>query len=166
MSNPNTDIIILNALGNILLPGTRMAELQAAISPSPQKFYVQQKFSLTQGKQFPALHLASGAQSYHRISTNHYEGSLLAIVEYYDKWTSQANQHDTIRANIAADLEIMKSNVSKNESLVYNNVNHSTSIPRITLSPYKGEIDESAAPLKLIYRTMELEISIPPYDEM
>src|SRR5579885_3673305 len=112
MSNPNTDIVVLNALGNVLLPGTRMASLQAAITPSPKKFYVQQKFALTQGKQFPALHLSSGSQSYHRISTNHYEGTLLAIVEYYDKWTSQSSQHDTIRANIAADLEIMKSNVS------------------------------------------------------
>jgi hypothetical protein len=165
MANPNTDIVVLNALGNVLLPGTRMATLQAAISGA-QKFYVQRKFALTQGKQFPALHLSSGSQSYHRISTNHYEGTLLAIVEYYDKWTSQASQLDTIRANIAADLEIMKSNVSKNENLIYNNVAYSVSIPRITLSPYKGEIDESAAPLKLIYRTMELDISIPPYDEM
>jgi hypothetical protein len=165
MSNPNTDIVVLNALGNVLLAGTRMATLQAAISGAT-KFYVQQKFALTQGKQFPALHLSSGSQSYHRISTNHYEGTLLAIVEYYDKWTSQSSQLDTIRANIAADLEIMKSNVSKNENLVYNNVSYAVSIPRITLSPYKGEIDESAAPLKLIYRTMELDISIPPYDEM
>lgn len=167
MANPNTDIVILNALGNVLLANTRMAMLQAAISPTPPKFYVQKKFEMTQGPQFPALHLSSGSQSYNRISPNHYEGTLLAIVEYYDKWTSQPSQHDEIRANIAADLEIMKSNVSKNEGLIGSgHVQQSRAIPRITLSPYKGEFDESAAPLKLIYRTMELLISIPPYDEI
>jgi len=166
MSNPNTDIVILNALGNILLVGTRLATLQAAVSPTPKAFYVQQKFLMSQGM-FPALQLSSGHQAYHRISTNHYEGDIIAIVEYYDKWTSQTSQHDAIRANIAADLEIMKSNAGKNEDLVYNNVNHTTSIPRITLSPYRGEFDTETVPgQKLIYRTMELSISIPPYDEM
>jgi len=144
-----------------------MATLQAALSPSPPKFYVQEKYEMSQGPQWPALHLSSGHQSYRRISTSHYDGALLAIVEYYDKWTSQASQHDDIRANIAADLEIMKSNASKNEDLVYNSINHSTSIPRITLSPYRGEFDIETVPgQKLIYRTMELSISIPPYDEM
>jgi hypothetical protein len=167
MSNPNTDIVILNALGTVLLPNTRMATLQAALTPNPPAFYVQQKYEMTQGPQWPALHLSAGSQSYHRLSPNHYEGTLLAIVEYYDKWTSQASQHDVIRANIAADLEIMKSNVSKNEGLIGSgHVQQSRGIPRITLSPYKGEFDESAAPLKLIYRTMELTISIPPYDEI
>lgn len=166
MSNPNTDIVILNALGPILLPNTRLAALQAAVSPTPTPFYVQEKFEMSKGM-FPALHLSSGQQSYIRKSTNHYEGVLLAIIEYYDKWTSQPSQHDAIRANIAADLEVMKSNVSKNEDLVYNNVAHSTSIPRITLSPYRGEFDTETIPgQKLIYRTMELSISIPPYDEM
>lgn len=165
MSNPNTDIVILTALGNVLLPGTRLATLQAVVTPMPKPFYVQDVFEMSKGM-FPAIHLSSGSQSHHRISTNHYEGELLAIVTYYDKWTSQTKTNDAIRANIAADLEIMKSNVSKNESLMYNNVAYSVSIPRITLSPYKGEFEENVAPLKLVYRTMELEISIPPYDEM
>ena len=166
MSNPNTDIVVLTALGNILLSGTRLATLQAAVSPSPTKFYVQQKFKMSQGM-FPALHLSVGHQGYRRISTNHYEGTLIAIVEYYDKWTSQPSQHDDIRANIAADLEIMKSNAGKNEDLIYNNINHSPSITAITLSPYRGEFDTETVPgQKLIYRTMELTISIPPYDEM
>lgn len=166
MANPNTDSVILNALGNILLPNTRLASLQAAVSPTPMPFYVQQKFKMSQGM-FPALHLWAGIQSYKRLSTNHYDGVLLAIVEYYDKWTSQPSQHDVIRANIAADLEIMKSNAGKNEDLVFLNVNRSTSIPRMTLSPYRGEFDEETVPgQKLIYQTLELSISIPPYDEM
>jgi hypothetical protein len=166
MSNPNTDIVILTALGNVLLANTRLATLQAAVSPTPMPFYVQQKFKMSQGM-FPALHLSSGIQSYNRLSTNHYGGNLLAIVEYYDKWTSQAATNDAIRANIAADLEIMKSNAGKNEDLVFLNVSRSTSIPRMTLSPYRGEFDEETVPgQKLIYRTLELSISIPPYDEM
>jgi hypothetical protein len=166
MANPNTDIVVLTALGNVLLPGTRLASLQAAVSPLPTKFYVQQKFKMSQGM-FPALHLSAGHQEYQRISTSHYEGTLIAIVEYYDEWTSQPLQHDDIRANIAADLEIMKSNAGKNEDLVYGNINHSTSITTITLSPYRGEFDTETVPgRKLIYRTMELTISIPPYDEM
>lgn len=167
MANPNTDIVILTALGNVLLPGTRLASLQAAVSPPPPKsFYVQQKFEMSKGM-FPALHLSAGIQSYNRLSTNHYGGVLLAIVEYYDKWTSQPSQHDVIRANIAADLEIMKSNAGKNEDLVFLNVSRSVSIPRMTLSPYRGEFDEETVPgQKLIYRTLELSISIPPYDEM
>jgi hypothetical protein len=167
MSNPNTDVVILNALGAILLPGTRLATLQASVSPTPTPFYVQEKFEMSKGM-FPALHLSSGVQPYHKLSTNHWEGTLLAIVEYYDKWTSQPSQHDAIRANIAADLEIMKSNVSKDEGLIGSgHVQQSRSISRITLSPYKGEFDNETIPgQKLIYRTMELSISIPPYDEI
>jgi hypothetical protein len=116
---------------------------------------------------FPALHLSSGLQSYKQISTNHYDGNLLAIVAYYDKWTSQSSQHDVIRANIAADLEVMKSNAAKKAGLIGSgHTQQSQAITRITLSPYTGEFDETIAPFKLIYRTMELSISIPPYDEI
>lgn len=166
MSNPNTDIVVLTALGNVIWQGTALAAMQALQTPTPPKFYVQNKYAMSQGS-FPAIHLSAGPQVHRRISTNHYIGTLAALVEYYDRWDAQPNTIDTIRATIAADLEIMRSNAAKNEGLVYNNINHSTAIPQISLSAYKGEIDGETVPgQKLVYRTMTLSISIPPYDEM
>lgn len=164
MANPNTDNVVLTALGNVIWPNTSLATMQALQMPTPPKFYVHNKFQMSQGS-FPAIHLSAGTQVYRELGPQ-YQGTLLAIVEYYDRWDSQPNTIDAIRAAIAADLEIMKSNAGKNRSLVYNNVAHNVSIPQITLSPYRGEIDAETVPgQKLVYRTMTLSISIPPYDE-
>lgn len=165
MANPNTDIVILNALGSVLLPGTQLQAKQATVTPAPTPFYVHNKFTMSQGM-FPALHLSAGTQTYHRISTTHYNGAMIAIVEYYDRWDSQSSTIDAIRASIAADLETMKTNAESNEDLVTSNVAHAVAIPQISLSPYRGEIDAETVPSqKLVYRTMTLTINILPYDQ-
>lgn len=164
MSNPNTDEVVLTALGDVIWPGTALAAKQALQTPTPPKFYVHNKFKMSQGP-FPAIHLSAGPQVYREMGPQ-YQGTLLAIVEYYDRWDAQQSTIDTIRRGIAADLEIMKSNACKNRSLVDNNVAHNVSIPQVSLSSYRGEIDSETVPgQKLVYRTMTLSISIPPYDE-
>jgi hypothetical protein len=166
MSNPNTDVVVLTALGNVIWSGTALAAMQAVQQPIPPKFYVHDKASMSRGA-FPALHLSAGPQVHREISTSHFTGTLLAVVEYYDRWDARADTIDTIRKAIAADLEIMRANAMHNSSLVYNNVAHNVSIPHFSFSSYKGEIDAETVPgVKLVYRTMTLSISIPPYDEM
>lgn len=172
-NNPTTDAVILNVLAQLLpndpqtgqpntVIGTNQIPLITQQDPTPL-MYIESKYKMSLG-QFPAVHLSSGGQKYAKNSRSSYVGQYVAIVEYYDRWDKQPNTIDQIRANIAADLERMKANIEDNDSLAYNSLAYATAIPSMTLSEYKGEIDEQFPGLTLVVRTLTLTINILPYD--
>jgi hypothetical protein len=155
--NPNSDIVVLNALAVILPANTNLATVGG-------KVYVQNRYQMISQNIFPALHLSAGVQVHTRDSQNQYLGAMQAVVEYCDRWDAQDSTIDAIRAGIAADMEIMMSNAQHNEILNVGMTAHAVSIPRIVLSPYKGELDDTNGGLKLVCRTMTLTVNILPYD--
>lgn len=161
-NNPNTDTVILGVLKNILPANTQLAAGSQS-GTGVEQIYVQNKYLMSLGN-FPAIHLEAGGQHYRRNSRSTYMGGLEVIVEYYDRWDTQASTIDTIRANIALDLERAKSNVESNDSLAYGGQAYAISIPEVSLSPYKGEIDTQFPGMTLVYRAMHLMINILPYD--
>ncbi|HZU01521.1 MAG TPA: hypothetical protein VFA10_17770 [Ktedonobacteraceae bacterium] len=167
MANPNTDLVILQALAAILPVGTRLLALNPITPTAPygSTVYIQDDFSMAQGA-FPALQLYADTQSYTRNSQLSYDGGAQFHAEYCDRWDTQPNTIKAIRDAIAADLEIMKSNVGKNEALVVNGVEHATSVPKLTLSGYHGMLDSSIAPgLTVVKRELVIYVNILPYDE-
>lgn len=169
INNPTPDNTILNVLKALLpndpttgLPNTVIGQEQTSLNTD--QVYVEEEFKLSQGN-FPAVLLSSGPQNYTKMGGPHMQGGLYeVIVEYYDRWDQQQTPIDDIRSSINADLERMKANIEDNDSLAYQGKNYAVSIPHKSLSPYKGEIDESVLGLKLVKRTMTLSINILPYD--
>lgn len=167
--NPTTDSVILNVLKGLVLndpttglPNTVLGQEQMATNTT--LVYIESKYAMSQGP-FPALHLSSGHQAYQRTGgPRMYGGMLEAVVEYYDRWDQQPNTIDQIRASINADMERIKANIESNDSLAYQGKNYAISIPHMTLSPYKGDIDTQFPSLTLVYRTLSLTINILPYD--
>jgi len=165
-NNPNTDLTILTVLKAILPTNTQLAAASTSGTGS-ELIYIQSKYSMSLGMTAAipiAVNLSSGHQTYQRSSQRTYVGILDATVSYYSRWDDQDSTIDAIRANIALDLERMKSNAETNDSLEYNGTNYAISIPTISLSPYDAEYDRTFSGLTLVYRTMTLGINILPYD--
>jgi len=167
-NNPNTMRQILFAMKTIL-PGyptanTRLAQISTD-QTGQERIYVQQRYmTITSTASFPLLHLSGGQQAYSRMSLRSYDGSVRVRVRYYDRWDQQALQQDAIRDLLDQDIELMKANLEDNESLVIGQAKYAVGLPHIELSPYEGEFDTSLSGLTLIYRTMDITVSVLPYD--
>lgn len=155
MANPNTDTVILNALASIMTAGTAFAAKGGSI-------YIKRQYDMLNGN-FPALNLKPGQQSYRRNSTSTFDGELPVIAEYYDRWDGQFATIDTIRQTIDADMDIMVATIMHNDTLTYQNVSHTISTAKYTLSPYDGEIRDFGG-LKLVQRNMMITFNILPFD--
>ncbi len=167
-NNPMLDSVVLNVLAQLLpndpvtgLPNTVIGQNQVALGSS--LVYVQNKYLMSLG-QFPAVHLSSGEQHYRIVTRAGYVGLFIAEIEYYDRWDTQPSTIDAIRTNIATDLERMKANIEDQDSLAYQGQAYAISIPEMSLSPYKGEIDTQFPGLTLVYRTLTLHVNLLPYD--
>lgn len=173
MSNPNTDSVIMGALQQILPVGTSLLSKNPAGTVLPDgtiltygPVYVEDEGLMGRGP-FPALLLHAGSQVYTRNSTSTYDGVATINCEYADKWDSQPNTITAVRNGIKADLEIMKHNVGRNESLQIGLTAYAVSVPRISLSPYMGMFDEKLVPgFTIVKRVMQLTINVLPYDEL
>lgn len=161
MANPNTDLVIMEAI-KIILPGyptpnTRLAQVGGIVS-------IQSTYPLAQGN-FPAVLLYADTQQ-HIINTgNGYDGHVVICVEYYDRWDNQPATIDAIRANINVDLQQMMTNLQHNSSLVVGTTVHAVSLTPIKLSSFKGELDWKLVPgLTLVKRSMDVTVNILPYD--
>lgn len=172
-NNPTPDLVLLNALVVILNTDTQ-GNYNTQLAQSSQSgtgkelMFVQNKYkmslSLTPASPY-AVHLSSGKQSYHYAGGPRWRGGMYeALVQYYARWDTQPSSIDAIRAYLAADLERMKANIERNDSLASGGVAYAVSVPTIGLSDYKGQFDETFSGLTLIYRTMTLTIDILPYD--
>lgn len=165
-NNPNTDIAIMGVLQNILPISTQLAATSTS-GTGTELIFIQNKYLMSQAitAEIPvAVNLLSGHQTYKRLSQRTYDGMVDITVDYYSRWNDQNTLIDTVWANIASDLERMKSNVESNDSLAYGGQNYAIGIPTITLSPYEGEIDRTFVGLTLIHRWMLLGVNILPYD--
>lgn len=161
-NNPNTDTVIFTVLKNILATNTQLATGSLS-GTGLEQIYIQNKYQMSLGA-FPAIHIEAGPQHYHKNSLRTYMGGLETIIQYYDRWDQQPSSIDTIRANIALDLERVKANIESNDSLSYGGTAYAISVPDMALSPYKGEIDTQFPGLTLVFRELHLTINILPYD--
>jgi len=161
-NNPTTDVVVLGALRQVIVPNTNLALISAS-GTGLENVYIQNKYAISQGV-FPAVHLYTGKQHYLRDSRSTYIGTMEAVVEYYDRWDSQPNTIDTVRAAIAADLERMKANVESNEQLTIGITSYTVGILKEMLSPYPGEFDRNFPGLHLVYRTFTITFNILPFD--
>ncbi len=167
-NNPNTDVVVLGVIKNLLAvdpvtgqPNTQLGINQANLGKD--LIYIQNKYQMSQGA-FPAVHLSSGTQRYAKDSRSTWLGLVNVIVEYYDRWDKRPDTIETIRAQIAADLERMKANLEDNNSLAWQGSAYAISLSTIELSPYKGSIDEQFPGLVLIRRSMTVPVNLLPYD--
>lgn len=157
MSNPNTDILLMQALGVVAPAGTRLQSLNGPV-------LIEDETSLAAGK-FPALHIETGPQRHKVISGAVYDGEVRFDLTYFDRWDTQSQTIDQIRSIIRDDLEKMADNIRHNSSLTIGNVFHTISIPVIDYSPYKGEIDYRSCPgLTLVKRILTITVNLLPYD--
>lgn len=149
-NNPTTDQVVLSAIAQVA-PGYPAANTALGLASGP--VYVQQEYQMLATGQFPAVLIQAGAQGYSRMSQRTYNGQLTAILDYYDLWAETTRTFDQIRAAIAADLELMKSNLESNDSLTIGSQPLTVSMPHTTLSPYQG-IFRTENGVQYIYRRL------------
>lgn len=170
-NNSNTDVAILGTLRSVLnldadgTPCTYLAQLSQS-QTGLELVYVQSKYKMALGMTATvpyAVHLSSGKQSYRKNSLRTYDGSFEALIEYCGRWDDQPTSIDAIRATIAADLERLKANLETNDSLSYGGQAYAISLPSMTLSDYKGELDTTFPGLTLVSRTLSVMVNVLPY---
>lgn len=126
--------------------------------------WIEQRYAMTQAGAFPACHLEGGSQVHTRDSQRTHIAQAQIILSFYDRWDQQPNTIDQVRAGLNSDLELVMAILEINENLSYGGTALLTSIPRYTISPYRGEIDETVMGLNLVYRTLTATVNILPYD--
>lgn len=170
-SNPNTDVIILNTIANVIHKNaagsycTYLAQISTS-QTGAELTYIQNRYKMALGMTpaLPyALHLSSGKQRYAKNSTFEWLGQLEVLAEYVARWDEQASSIDTIRSTIAADLERLKANLETNDALVYQGADFTISVPTMQLSDYKGTLDGTFPGLTLVERTLSFQVNILPY---
>lgn len=163
VNNPTTDLVVLNAVANVMLPGSVIASQDPTNQGGLGLVFIEDLYALSLS-QTPAVHLSAGNQPYQRNSLRTYIGQLTVEVCYYKRWDQTPETIAQIRKDIAADLEVLKGNLESNESLAFGAQAYAVSIPRITLSPFKGAIDGTFPNFSAIRREMFLTINLLPYD--
>lgn len=155
INNPTRDSVVMGVLQNLIWVGTRVPASQV---------YIQNR-TLLQTSAFPAILITAGEQEYSRTSLHEYIGVLPIKIHYYDKWEQKLGVTiDQVWANIAADLEIVKSTLESNESLVYLGNSYAVSLPRTRLTPYEAQLwDRSFADVPILYRTLTATYNVLPY---
>jgi len=165
-SNPNTDIVVMNTVKAIMLPNTQL-EASSQSGTGLELVFIQEKYklylTLKQDTPTIAVNLSAGQQIHTQEGQFAYGATLDIDVAYYSKWSGQVEDLDTIYADIATDLERMKSNIQENDATEYGGTNHTIGLAKVVLSPYDGQLDDALPGLSLIKRVMMLSYNILPY---
>ena len=165
-NNPLNEAVLLNALPSVLAPNTQLA-LGSASGIGIELFYVLNKYALSIGP-FPAVLISSGVQEAHINSPRTYTGNHPVIVGYYDRWDRQTLPIDTIRLDIAQELERMKANLETylrdNRGFTVNSVVYPIDVISMKLSGYNTKPLEKEFPgLPVGCRELTIDFGILPY---
>lgn len=165
-NNPNTDIVIMSTVKPILLPNTQLAASSQS-GTGDELCFIQERYkmylTLKQDTPTSAVNLSVGQQIHTQEGQFAYGGTLDIDVTYYSKWSGLIEDLDAIFADIAADLERMKSNIQENDQTEYGGTNHTIGLSKVVLSSYDGQLDDALPGLSLIKRVMTLSYNIMPY---
>jgi hypothetical protein len=157
MANPNTDTVLMAAIAQVLLPGTRIGSLGNPV-------VIEDEWQLARGR-FPAVHIETDRQKHGKEGYNVWSGHVRFIIAYYDRWDKASARIDIIRKSIKADLEIIMANLQHDSSLSAGGTPLATSAYEFLLAPYKGELDDRTIPgLTLVKRTLRVGYNLLPYD--
>lgn len=163
--NPYPAKVVMQRMAQLLVLGVEEAPPLPLFVQKGGRVWVQEKYAMSQAAIWPACHLAAGAQTHARITGGSgYAGTFTVELSLYDRWDTQPQTIDAIRDNLDSDIELLMATLQANENLSYGGNAMATSIPRFSLSPYSGEIDESVAGLHLVVRRLTSVINILPYD--
>lgn len=168
LNNPYDVLTIMNVLKSLLpvdpvtlLPNTQIGLNQQSLGVS--LIYIQQAYAMAQGP-MPAILIESGPQSYALGGRAWRDGQMHISVMYFDRWDQSPSTIDAINANNSLDLERCASNIENNDALTFQGTNYALSVPVITLSGYKGSLDNSTVPgYEFVRHDMELTINVLPY---
>lgn len=165
LNNPLAESALLPALAAILLSGTQLAAGSSS-GTGAELLYIQSKYAMLQGP-FPAMLLATGQQSYSRNSRSSYTGKIAVGCEYYDRWDKQLFTIDTIRQDIALDLERVKANIETflriNRGFVVSSVTYPVSLISAEMTGYTKALDTDVVGAVLGYRCLTVTFGILPY---
>ncbi len=164
-NNPLAEATLLAALKPILVPNTQLAAGSTS-GTGLELIYVLQKYAMSIGP-FPAVLLSSGPQVVHLCSPRAYDGTHRVIVSYCDRWDLQTIPIDTIRQDIAQDLERMKANLenylAQNRGFTVNSVVYPIEIIATDLSGYRKALEKDFPGLSLGCRELTIDFGIMPY---
>lgn len=166
-NNPARDSVILAAMKSVIngypTPNTALA-LNSSDGTGQSVTFAEREYDMLNNGVFPAVLISSANQNYTRMSRITFNGQLVVDVDYYASYMNQTTEMDNIRAFIAADLELMKSNLEANETLVGSgNVALTIAIVHETLSHYKGMLLDYNT-YHLVHRVLSVTYNLLDYD--
>ena len=165
-NNNNDEVSLLTAIRLVALgyptPNTALA-LNSVSGTGMEVAYIQREYDMISTGTFPALLLQAGAQGAGRMSQHTFAGQFTAILDLYNRYDAAATEFDAIRADLALDLNRMRSNIETNDSLATNGAALTVSLVKYTLSPYEG-IMRNIGNLQFIYRRLILTFNTLDYD--
>lgn len=162
--NPNSALTIMQRMATLLVLGVGGVPPLPLFVTKGGSVYIQQKYEMSQATTWPACHLESGSQIHLRNSQRTHIAQLSVVISMYDRWDQQPQTIDDLRKGLDSDIELLMATLQANENLSYGGNALATSIPRYSISPYRGEIDTEFVGMNLIYRTLTATINVLPYD--
>lgn len=145
-----------------LQPNTQIGINQ--VTTGKTLIYIQQAYSMVATGIFPAVLIESGRQTYRLIGRALREGEIHINIGYFDRWDQSTSQMDAINLNNSTDLKRMMSNLENNDAMTFQGVNYAQSVPTMTLSGYKGNIDNTTIPgFEFVRHDLDIVVQILPY---
>ena len=146
-----------------LQPNTQIGLNQQSTGKS--LIYVQQAYQMVSVGIFPAILIESGRQTYRLIGRALREGEIHINVGYFDRWDVNSAQIDAISASIFADLERCCANLENSDALTFQGENYAQSMPVMTLSGYKGSLDDTTVRgFEMLRHDLDIVVQILPYN--
>lgn len=162
--NPYPMLPLMERIATLLVAGVEGNPPLPTFVQKGGTTWIQQKYKMSRQTKWPACHLEAGMQLHSRNSNRTHIAQVQVIISMYDRWNAKQETIDDIRAGLDSDVELLMATLQSNENLTLGNNAMATSIPRYSISPYKGEIDEQFAGMNLVFRTLTPTINVLPYD--
>src|ERR1041385_134183 len=145
-----------------LQPNTQIGLNQQSLGKS--LIYVQQAYQMVSVGIFPAILIESGRQTYRLIGRALREGELHINVSYFDRWDASSAQIDSINLTNFQDLERCAANLENSDALTFQGTNYAQSMPIMTLSGYKGSLDDTTVRgFEMLRHDLDIIVQILPY---
>lgn len=157
---------VLQALALVLPPNTNQGAIPGDIGVNAWNVLYGPAGS---GGTFPVLMVEEGKQFIERQHWSVWQGEVMVLVHYIDRWDRKAKRIDAIWADIDADLRLMKANLEDNPTLTcqlageVTPTRHAVNVHRIDIGAYSGSMNLGIYPFGLVARTLTLTICLPAY---
>ena len=161
-NNPITSAILLAGMQQIIPAQTALTTVNPADPTGISVVFVRSRYAMATKGLFPAVNLTTGSQKSNIEAQLEYAGPIVVNITYYNRWDQNNLQtQEEIIVAMDADLERIQANLEdwSSAGAAIGTIPYAISIPGFSISPDKGEIDNTFPGTPLLGRTLQAMVN-------